>query len=129
MRLRIDPQPKSSLFSSDLELVIEQRASGIPRIHIAQSVPRPDRHLLLGIVQSTAFAVQERDAESVFVDESMTVVLETDEGAKTLDPGLVIARSKDGRFGALVRGDWKRAREHARNALRYFTGTIRLDVP
>ena len=129
MKLLIDPLPQWSLFSTDLELVIEHRESGIPHVHLGQGVPRPDRHLLLGIVQSIVLAVQERDSESVVIADSMTVRLESSEGARTLETGLVIVRARDGRFGALACGDWQTARARAREALRYFTGTVRLDVP
>jgi hypothetical protein len=129
MRLVVEPEPDLDILSEDMELVMETREDGIPQVFLAEGRAVPDRHLVLGLIQSVVVAVEDRDGESVLTADPLKVVLENEQGQRELAPELVVFRTISGRFGALARGDWREARRRARLALRYFTGTIRLDVP
>jgi len=129
MKLIVDPPASLSQLSRELELVIAAKEQGVPEIYTEEGRPRPDRHFLLGIVQSVAMAVAERDPETVEIKDGCRVRLETEHGIKELDHGLIIVRGPEGRVGALAIGDAQAARRGARAAVRYFTGTVRLDVP
>ena len=48
---------------------------------------------------------------------------------KDISPGLAIVRTEEGQFAVLGVGDLSTMKRLTRNALRWFTGTIRLDVP
>lgn len=129
MKLLVSPPPPLPVFSQDLELVILVQEESIPQIFVEEGVPRPDRHLLLGLIQAVSMSVQERDPESVVCTENCAMRLDRSGDLRQLEPGLVIVRSKEGRFGVLAASDHSSARRLARQALRWFTGTIRLDVP
>lgn len=129
MRLIVDPTPALALFQQDLGLIICVRDGLAPEIHVKGGLPKPDRHLLLGLMQTVAVAVGEMDRELVDFVETRSIVLDSDAGSMALLPGLVIARSTNGEFGVLAPQDTRQARVLARQALRWFTGTIRLDVP
>jgi hypothetical protein len=129
MKLVIDPLPSLSLFSLDAELVIQIEEDRPPEVYVEEGLPRPDRHLLLGIVQSVLVAVEEMDPESVELMSTCTIKLDRAGEVKEFGSGLVIVRAKDGRFGTLIVGDSWLALRLARQGLRWFTGTIRLDIP
>ena len=129
MKLIIDRPTGLSLFSSDLDVVIALENSGIPEIFVAKDLPRPDRHLLLGMVQVVAVAVQENDPETFSRLDSASVELQSSAQSGSLTAPLIVARARDGAFGALGIGDLQSVRTVARKAVRYFTGTIRLDIP
>lgn len=129
MRLLIDPLPSLPLFSQDAELVIRFTEDLPPEVYIEEGEPRPDRHLLLGIAQSILVAVEEMDPESVELMDSCTIKLDRANEIKELEADLTIVRVRDGRFGALVLGDSRVALRLARQAVRRFSGTIRLDIP
>jgi hypothetical protein len=129
MKLFLDPSDSLPLFSMDLQLVIRIEEGRSPELFLEHGISNPDRHLLLGLVQRIAMAVEERDRESVAFANGCTIRLKRAGEAKTFGPGLVIARSDDGTIGAVASVDPSMARRLARLAVRWFTGTIRLDVP
>ncbi|MBI5571939.1 MAG: hypothetical protein HY914_18495 [Desulfomonile tiedjei] len=130
MRLLVDPSPQLPVFSEGLELVICVDVDAIPEIYLKLGVPKPDRHLVLGIMQSASMAVSESDPELMTFLEPVTVVLSRSDGSsKKLGAGLIVVRSEDGHLGVLSAVDPPQARRLAREALRWFTGTIRLDIP
>jgi hypothetical protein len=129
MKLIFDPIPSLSLLSLEPEVVIGFEDNRPAEVYVREGLPRPDRHLLLGIVQSILVAVEEMDPESVELMTTCTIKLDRGNEVKELRPGLIIVRVKDGRFGALIVGDRRSALRLARQAVRWFTGTIRLDIP
>ena len=129
MRLIVDPEPSLPLFQQDLDLVICVEEGLAPEIQVKRGLPKPDRHLLLGLVQTVAMVVGEMDRELVCFMGTRSIELHTEDGTKTVKPGLVIARTAEGSFGVLAGEDKRHARVLARDALRWFTGTIRLDIP
>ncbi len=129
MRILIDPLPSLPLFSLDAELAIRVEENQPPEIYLDEGLPRPDRHLLLGIAQSVLLALEELDPECVVLMSKCTIKIERANEGKEFTGGLFIVRVKDGRFGALVVGDSRFAVRLARQCVRWFTGTIRLDVP
>lgn len=129
MKLIIEPPIALPVLAEDLELVVAYRESEVPEVFTAPGLPRPDRHLLVGIVESVAFAIREMDHESVAVEADRRVALALDGTVKRLDPELIIVRTLDCRLGALVLGTSDDARRLARAAVRSFTATVRLDVP
>ena len=129
MRLNVDPTPPLSLFQQDLDLVICVEDGLSPEIYVKEGLPKPDRHLLLGLVQTVAVVVGEQDRELVAFMDARSIVLETGAGVRPVKLGLVIARTEDGTFGVLAMQDKRQARVLAREALRWFTGTVRLDIP
>jgi hypothetical protein len=129
MRLIVDPAPALPVFEQDLDLVICVSEGRAPEIHVKQGIPKPDRHLLLGLVQTVSVVVGEMDRELVCFMEPRSLVLEMETGSRPVQQGLVIARTSDGAFGVLAIEDKRQARVLAREALRWFTGTIRLDIP
>ncbi|MGO9572100.1 MAG: hypothetical protein ACLP5H_31645 [Desulfomonilaceae bacterium] len=129
MRLTIDPLPSVPLFSMDPALVIRIEEDRTPEVYIEEGLPRPDRYLLLGIAQSVLVALEEMDPESVELMSTGTIRLDRANEIKEFGAGLVIVRVRDGRFGALVIGDSRLAVRLARQSVRWFTGTIRLDIP
>jgi hypothetical protein len=129
MKLLVTPPPTLSLFSMDLQLLILIEEDRAPELILDNQMPRPDRHLLLGLVQGMAMAVEERDPESVAFIKGGSVRLLRDGNSKELRPGLLLARSTEGAIGVLATVDYGEARRLARKAVRWFTGTIRLDLP
>ncbi len=129
MRLLVEPSAQSPLFDSELELVICLREDGPPEIFLEDGMPRPDRHMLLGMIQTIVVSLEEMDAASVAFVESCSTRLERGREVSILHSELIIIRSVDGMFGALAIGDKRSGRRLARRAERWFTGTIRLDVP
>jgi hypothetical protein len=129
MKLLIDPLPSLPLFSLDSELVIRIEEDRPPEVYLEEGLPRPDRHFLLGIAQSVLVAVEEMDSESVELMSKCTIKLDRATEVKEFGPGLIIVRIGDGTFGALIVGDSHLARRLARHGVRWFTGTIRLDIP
>ena len=130
MRLLVDPSPPLSVFSEGLELVICVDADASPELYLKEGIPKPDRHLLLGIMQSASMAVSESDPElTAFLEPAPVVLSRSDGTSKKLGAGLIVVRTEDGHLGVLSVVDPPQARRLAREALRWFTGTIRLDVP
>lgn len=129
MRLLIDPSPSLAVFSRDLQTVISVEDEKPPEVFVPEDVPRPDRHLLLGLVQAISVAVEERDPESVVFMESCSIRLEKSGHVKDLKASLVVVRGEEGGMAALAVGVPAQARRTARKLVRWFTGTIRLDVP
>ncbi|MBI5250806.1 MAG: hypothetical protein HY912_15050 [Desulfomonile tiedjei] len=129
MRLLVDPLPKLGLFDSELELVVCIREDTPPEVFLMDGKPRPDRHLLLGIMQMIVVAVEEMDRTSLEFTDSCSIRLERNGEKRDIDSHLTVVRSVDGRFGALAIGDPRQVRRLARQAERWFTGTIRLDIP
>lgn len=129
MRLSIDPDPGLPVFSKELDMVIRIEDSGIPEVIVDKDKPAPDRHLVLGMVQCVSMAAQENDPETFSRMEVASMQLLLPQARRTLGPGLIVVRARDGSFGALGVGDSSSVRTLVRKAVRYFTGTIRLDVP
>jgi hypothetical protein len=127
--LLIDPLPSLPFFSLEPELVIQIQEDRPPEVYVEEGLPRPDRHLLLGIVQSVLVAVEEMDPESVELMGTCKIKLDRAGAVKELGVGLLIVRVLDGRFGALIVGNSRLAVRLARQGVRWFTGTIRLDIP
>jgi len=113
----------------DPELVIRIEEDRPAEVYVGEGLPRPDRHLLLGIAQTVLVAIEEMDPECVAVMEACAIKLARAGEIKEFNPGLVIVKVRDGKFGALVVGDSRMALRLARQCMRWFTGTIRLDVP
>ncbi|MBM3298774.1 MAG: hypothetical protein FJY85_02325 [Deltaproteobacteria bacterium] len=129
MRLLASQPMTLPVFLAELELVVLLREEKIPEIHLDDGLPTPDRHLLLGLVQSACVAVEEHDSESVVFVERCAFRLSGSGERRELASGLVIAKSVDGGFGVVAAGDYRVARSVARQAVRWFTGRLRLDVP
>lgn len=129
MRLRIDPTPSIPQLSEELEIVILIAEGLLPEVFSAEGLPKPDRHLVLGLVQTAAMAIGEQDAESVCHMENCTARLEKAGKSIDMTAPLVVVKTTDGRFGVLVAGEPASANRLARQAVRWFTGTVRLDVP
>ncbi len=129
MRLLIHPRPSLPLLLEDLELAITVTEAGIPECYVSGGHPRPDRHLLVGIAQTMVVSMTEEDDESIVIDPGCQVALQRGDETRRLDPGLIIVRTLDGRLGAISVSDAPTATKLIRQALRYFTGTVRLDVP
>jgi len=129
--MKIVTEPSTSLpgLSEDLQLVIRIAEDEAPEVFLQEGSPKPDRHMLLGIVQSVTVAVEEKDPDIVRFVRPCAIRLERDGDTRVFDSGLVIARSDGGAIAALVMVDPQAGRRLARQALRWFTGTIRLDVP
>ncbi len=129
MRLLIDPPPPLKLFRQELDLVISASGLGTPQIFIKEGSAQPDRHFLLGIVQAVAMAVEEADSEFTAFMEADSLFLENAGPVKELPNGLIIVRGSDGALGGLAVRDRSVVRRLAREAVRWFTGAIRLDIP
>lgn len=129
MRITTDPATLLPVFLEDLYLVILARDGMLPEVSVAEGTPAPDRHLVLGLVQSAVLAIEERDPETVVCKEYRSILLHRSGETKELAHGLVIGTSRDRSFGVLASCDWKEARRVARQTLRWFTGTVRLDIP
>lgn len=129
MRLFTEPAAQSPLLDEKLELVICLREDSPPEVFLEDGMPRPDRHMLLGMIQTIVVALEEMDSESVAFVDSCSTRLERNGEVAILDSDLIIVRSVCGTFGALAIGDRRSGRRLARRAERWFTGTIRLDVP
>ncbi len=129
MRLRIDPPPPLEIFNQRLDLVICTKGGALPEVYTSENSPKPDRHFLLGIVQTALVAIEEADPESVVFMDTNSLTLETSNELIPLDCKLLIARAAAGGFAVLTGTDQALARRLAREAARKFTGTIRLDIP
>ncbi len=70
MRLLVEPAAQSPLFDTELELVICLTEDSPPEIFLEDGIPRPDRHLLLGMIQTIVVSLEEMDAASVAFVES-----------------------------------------------------------
>ena len=51
MRLLIDPPASLAIFAGELELIVVAPEGGIPALFVPPGVPRPDRRLVLGLIQ------------------------------------------------------------------------------
>lgn len=129
MRLVTEPPALLPALLDELQLVIRIKENKPPQIYVREGFPKPDRHLLLGIVQTVNVAVEERDSDMVWFTPRCTVRLEGSGDTKIFDSGLILARDSKGAIGAFVIGDLPAGRRLARQGVRWFTGTIRLDVP
>jgi hypothetical protein len=129
MRITADPPLPLTVFSKELELAIIIGKEAIPEVLVSEGQPAPNRHLILGLVQSVMLAIEERDSDTVVFREGRSIWLCRAGEKKDLSRGLVIGKSWDGQFGVLAPCDWRDARQLARQAGRWFTGTVRLDVP
>ena len=112
-----------------LQLVIEIKIDSIPGVYVAQGMPRPDRHMLLGLVQTMAIAIEEKDPESVIFLRDRSILFDIDGEVREIVAPLVVVRGETGIMAALVMCEHEDARRIARKAVRYFTSTIRLDIP
>ncbi len=129
MKLFIDPPPPVTVFDKELDLVISASEQGPPEVFVKEGSAQPDRHFLLGVVQAVAMAVEEADHEFTAFMEADSLTLENGGSVKALSNGLIIVRSEDGTLGGLAVPDPRLARRLAREVVRWFTGSIRLDIP
>ncbi|MFH0824734.1 MAG: hypothetical protein V2B18_18430 [Pseudomonadota bacterium] len=130
MRLRLfTPGSSLSVLQEDLDLVVHFQPGPIADVYVPKGRPTPDRHYILGLVQSSVTAIREEDEEMVVRVEAGSARLLNGNDQRTFSAGLIMVRSADGLFGTAVFGDRATVRMLSREALRYFTGTIRLDVP
>jgi hypothetical protein len=129
MKLHIDPSPPLETFGQQLELVICIKEGTLPDVHTMENSPKPDRHFLLGIVQTALIAIEESDQETTAFMDTDSVMLERGNELVPLNCQLLIVRSAAGSFAVLTGTDKALARRLAREAARRFTGTIRLDIP
>lgn len=129
MKLILHPPSSLVPFSEELDLVIEVKSSGVPVVYAREDTPHPDRHLLLGIIQRVAVAVEEKDAEMVELREHLQAFLRTATETRTLEPGVIIVKTEQGSLATIAKGGTEIARGLVRGAVRYFTSAIRLDVP
>ena len=129
MKLSTETDTNLEILHESLEMVIEIKEDSIPVVRTCPGKPKPDRHMVLGVVQSLSVAVEERDEESVAFVERRSVRLHAGENIVRIDAPLVMMKSSLGKLGALAFVDPKTARGLARGAVRYFTGTVRLDIP
>jgi hypothetical protein len=129
MRLLVDPKCELEVFNNDLTIVISAREGASPEMHFSAGSAKPDRHLLLGMAQAVMFAVEESDPDMVRFVEFAKVTLDDGNVSKELTSNLLIARDDSGKYGALVIGAGQGGKRLAREVTRWFTGTIRLDIP
>ena len=129
MRLLLKPIPELEVFKHELELVIQFVDGALPDVYWPEGMPRPDKHLLLGVIQTASMAVSEQDKEAFVLTPACQVILMRDNAEKLLSSDLVIVRSEEGKLGVLAIGDMPTARRRIREVVRYFTGTVRLDIP
>ena len=129
MRIQTDKPVPLEGIEGELELVITAKQDKTPEIHLAAGRPVPDRHLVLGVVQAAAIAIEERDPEMVAFMEGLAVTLGKRDTWEPVDADLLVARSGRGKIGVLVLVEPARVRRVSRELLRYFTKMIRLDIP
>ncbi len=130
MKLTVTPDTDNLLLKKPLQLVITVEPDGHFEVYISESGVRPDRHLLLGIAQSMAVQIEEKDPETVVFADSVDVSLECDGVIQKLLSDLILVRTaEEGAIAALVRSDPANGRRLGRQAVRALTGTIRLDIP
>lgn len=129
MKLHIDPPPRLEIFGQQLELAICIKEGAVPDVHTIENSAKPDRHFLLGIVQTALIAIEEADPESTAFMDTNSLTLERSNESIQLNCQLIIVRSAAGAFAVLTGTDQALARRLAREAARRFTGTIRLDIP
>lgn len=129
MRIEIDPPVPLPCFDENLLFVVSLVDESAPELILEENVPKPDRHLLLGMAQNILMALDEMDPDLVAALTPKSVVLHYAGKTKELKPGLIIARAENGQYGAVVVEDPTLARALARQAVRWFMGGIRLDVP
>ena len=129
MRIQTDkPVPLEGL-EGELELVITAKQDKTPEIHVAEGRSVPDRHLVLGMVQAAAIAIEERDSELVAFMDGLGVTLGKQDTWVPIDADLLVVRSGRGKIGVLVLVEQAQVRRVSRELLRYFTKMIRLDIP
>ena len=129
MKLHIDPPPSLEIFRQKLELVVCIKEGDLPGVYAIETSAKPDRHFLLGIVQTALIAIEEADPESTAFMDTNSLTLERSNELIPLNCQLIIVRSAAGAFAALTGTDKALARRLAREAARRFTGTVRLDIP
>ena len=129
MKLHIDPPLPLDMSGQDLDLVICITETTLPVVYTAENSANPDRHFLLGVVQTALIAMEELDPETVAFINSSALTLEKSDELIPLNCQLTIIRSNTGGFAVLTRTDQSSARRLIREAARRFTGLIRLDVP
>ena len=129
MKLHVDPPPALDLFGQDLDLVICVTETSLPVVYTAENSANPDRHFLLGVVQTALIAMEELDPDTVAFIGTSLLTLEKEDDLIHLNCQLIIIRSITGGFAVLTRTDPALARRLIREAARRFTGLIRLDVP
>ncbi len=129
MKLHVDPTPALDSFGQDFDLVICVTETTLPVVYTAENSANPDRHFLLGLVQTALIAIEELDPDTVAFISTSPLTLEKNDELIHLDCQLLIVRSKTGSFAVLMRTDQALARSLIREAARRFTGLIRLDIP
>ncbi len=129
MKLTLENSTPPPFLSDDLDVAIVVKEGSPPEMFVPEGRARHDRHLILGLAQTARMAAQEWDPESIAPAEGDRAVLERGQRTDVIDNGIIIIRSVDGGFGVVALTDRQSARRLSREAERYFTGSIRLDVP
>ncbi|MEW6352556.1 MAG: hypothetical protein AB1646_26210 [Thermodesulfobacteriota bacterium] len=129
MRVLTWPSVPLDVLRDEMDFVIEAHEDLPPEIHLSDGGPRPDRHVLLGLAEAAALAVDEKDPDLVGFTKEAKVELVRNGRTVTVEPVIMVFRSIPGRLGILAVGDPARVRRVVRQMRRYFTRMIRLDVP
>ncbi len=129
MKIWQENDSASHIVAQDLEVVVHAQLGSNPEIFLKEGVTKLDRHFLVGLMQICTVAVEERDAAVVIFSPNDNVVLDANGEKKTICEGILIFRNKQGQVGCVCLHDPVSGRRIIRDALRRFTGTIRLDVP
>lgn len=129
MHLTVSSKTSREASEEDLDLAVHVVEDEIPVILAHQGAPQPDRHLLVGLTQTAAMAVGEQDEDIYLSCPNGIAVLERGTETHEFTEGMLMVRSSAGRIKAIGLGNHENIRRLSRSALRYFTGTIRLDVP
>ncbi len=125
----MNPESRLPVFSKTPELVMFLTKGRSPEILMPKNSPKPDRHLLLGLIESVSLAVREKDTDTTEIIPNVSVRVKRGDVVKELASGVIVLRAVDGTFGAVGTDDHAVAKNILRDAVRYFTGTVRLDVP
>ncbi len=130
MKLHVDPPPALDVLQQELDLVVCIREGEFPDVHTTENSPKPDRHFLLGVLQTAMIAVAEMDPETVVLIDTQSLTLERNNELTPLNCQLIIIISKTRTAFAVLTGtDKTLAKRLIGDAARRFTGTIRLDIP
>ncbi|MGC8604611.1 MAG: hypothetical protein ACP5VS_13135 [Desulfomonilaceae bacterium] len=129
MKLIINPLPGNKLFTEDQQIIMSMEHDGKLEVFYKEGMSYPDRHFLLSLAQMAMFAIEEDDHQYLDHLEEAEIEVHKAEKITKLKSNLLIARSDDGKFAALIIGDSNKAKKMAGQSVRNLTGRIRLDVP
>ncbi|MDQ1240315.1 MAG: hypothetical protein QG577_2501 [Thermodesulfobacteriota bacterium] len=129
MKIVIPQNHLGHLIDRELDVVIHARHDAGVEVYQDAGVIRPDRHFLIGMVQLSSVAIEEKDGDFVSFVRDQTITLNQDGHDMPIGEGLFIFKTTDGQVGCLSSLDPRSSLRLVRVALRQLTGTIRLDVP